>query len=71
MNWVLNALFWLLVMAVLFCGVYFLFFEMGTLLTANAPRARAWVRPGAAVLSLILTPAALGGMLLLFTGRRA
>ncbi len=71
MSWVLNALFWLFMSAVLLCGSYLLFFQMGTLLTEPGSTGRGFVRPLAVVLSVVLTPAALGLGLLLFRQRGA
>ncbi len=71
MNWVLNAVFWVLMLVVLFVGSYFLFFELGILLTDSASKARGAVRPLAAFFSLFATPAVLAAALLLFKGRRA
>jgi hypothetical protein len=71
MTWFLNVLFWLFIFAVLMVGSYFLFFELGTLLTDAESRARGFIRPIAVVLSLLLTPIAVAAALLLFTERRA
>ncbi len=70
MNVVFNVLFWLVVMAVLLFGSYFLFFELGMLVTDSGSKARAMLRPAAIVLSVLLTPAALAVAVFLFGQRR-
>lgn len=70
MNWILNVLFWLLILVVLFAGSYFLFFELGMWLTDSASKARGALRPVAVVLSLLTTPALIAVLLLVFRRRR-